>query len=184
MSYQPISEGKFWGVFDAFPPQLTNPEDRENCLRSTLMHYSIEDVVGFEIVFRRKINEAYTWDLWGAAYLVHGGCSDDCFEYFRRWLVTRGQKAYESAAKDPDSLAELEVEPAGPRGIWRHEEIYYVANDVYRKKGGNGDVRAFSDNESGLDGGDPSGTPFEENEEYLRNRFPRLWHRFGDSPLT
>ena len=42
----------------------------------------------FEAAFRRYLNEAYTWDLWGAADVIHGGCSDDGFEYFRRWLVS------------------------------------------------------------------------------------------------
>jgi len=26
----------------------------------------------------------------GAAYIINGGCSDDGFEYFRRWLVLQG----------------------------------------------------------------------------------------------
>lgn len=91
---------------------------------------STEETQSFEVAFRRYLIEAYTWDLWGAAYVVHGGCSDDGFEYFRRWLVSRGRDVYEAALADPDSLAQLDVRP-GADDVWEFEEIYYVAKDVY-----------------------------------------------------
>ncbi|MFL6076856.1 MAG: DUF4240 domain-containing protein [Mycobacteriales bacterium] len=33
--------------------------------------------------------ESYQGDLWGAAYLINGGASDDGFDYFRGWLIAR-----------------------------------------------------------------------------------------------
>src|ERR1700731_1618466 len=87
----------------------------------------------FEAAFRRYLNMAYTWDLWGAASVIHGGCSDDGFEYFRRWLVLRGRDVYEDALADPDSLAQLNSQ-SGPDGIWEFEEIYYVVPQVFLKR--------------------------------------------------
>jgi hypothetical protein len=52
-------------------------------LRTELRALSLDEIIAFEVAFRRYLNEAYTWDLWGAAYVIHGGCSDDGFEYFR-----------------------------------------------------------------------------------------------------
>ncbi|MGW6981359.1 DUF4240 domain-containing protein [Streptomyces sp. NPDC054932] len=49
--------------------------------------------------------ESYRAPLWAAAYLINGGCSDDGFDYFRGWLLTQGQEAFETAVTDPDSLA-------------------------------------------------------------------------------
>ncbi|WP_030383817.1 DUF4240 domain-containing protein [Streptomyces sp. NRRL S-241] len=49
--------------------------------------------------------ESYRAPLWAAAYVINGGCSDDGFDYFRGWLLTQGQEAFESALADPDSLA-------------------------------------------------------------------------------
>ncbi len=49
----------------------------------------------------------YTWELWFAAYLINGGCSDDGFDYFRGWLLTKGRAVWEMALADPDSLAGL-----------------------------------------------------------------------------
>lgn len=49
--------------------------------------------------------ESYRSPLWAAAYVINGGCSDDGFDYFRGWLLTQGQEAFEAALADPDSLA-------------------------------------------------------------------------------
>ena len=51
--------------------------------------------------------EAYRWDLWAAAYLIQGGCSDDGFEYFCDWLISLGKHRFEAALRNPDSLAEV-----------------------------------------------------------------------------
>ncbi|WP_217498085.1 MULTISPECIES: DUF4240 domain-containing protein [Sphingomonas] len=34
---------------------------------------------------------SYRWDLWRAAKVAKGGVSDDGFEYFRTWLISRGR---------------------------------------------------------------------------------------------
>jgi hypothetical protein len=141
-----------------------------------------EEIISFEVAFRRYLNLAYTWDLWGAAYVIHGGCSDDGFEYFRRWLVSRGRDVYEAALADPDSLAQRDVQP-GPDGVWEFEEIYYVVGDAFKEKGGEGDVRDHSEPEAGMGGPEPSGEPFSEEEEHLARRYPKLWQRFGTEPL-
>jgi hypothetical protein len=38
------------------------------------------------------------------AYQLNGGCSDDCFVYFRCWLLAQGRASWEAALGDPDSL--------------------------------------------------------------------------------
>jgi hypothetical protein len=151
-------------------------------LHTLLSALSLQDIVAFEVAFRRYLNDAYTWDLWGAAYVIHGGCSDDGFEYFRRWLVSGGRKVYEAALADPDSLAELDARP-GPDGLWEFEEIYEVAAAVFSEKGGSGDVRDHSEQEAGLGESGPAGDAFEDDEEHLARRYPKLWDRFGDTPL-
>ena len=115
--------------------------------------------------------------------MIHGGCSDDGFEYFRRWLVSRGRTAYEAARANADSLADLDLEPMGPDECWEFEEFYYVSHEVFEEKGGDGDLRDHSEPEAGLGGPGPSGDPIEEDDELLAKRYPRLWNRFGDEPL-
>jgi hypothetical protein len=55
--------------------------------------------------------EAYRVDLWAAADLMCGGCSDDGFACFRGWLVAQGRTVRERAVAAPDSLADVGVDP-------------------------------------------------------------------------
>jgi len=169
---------KFWRIIGRTAESAHDPDAQVNALRTALRELSLEDIISFEVAFRRYLNEAYTWDLWGAAYVIHGGCSDDGFEYFRRWLVSRGRDIYEAALANPDSLAQLDAQ-RGPGSLWEFEEIYYVALEVFEEKGGEGDVREHSEPEAGLFGPAPSGEPFAEDEEHLARRYPKLWERFG-----
>src|SRR5205807_9971881 len=77
-----------------------------------------------------KLIAACSWDLWGAAYLINGGCSDDGFDYFRAWLISRGRTVYEAAIKDPDSLAGL-TDPE--RDDYEFEELWSVGLEVYKE---------------------------------------------------
>lgn len=180
---QPMPDARFWSIIDGVAHTGKTPDDRLEALEAALKPLSLDDIVSFEMTFRRLLNDAYTWDLWGAAYVIHGGCSDDGFEYFRRWLVSRGRKAYEAALADPDSLADLELERTGPEGYWQFEEFYYVTGKVFRGKGGDGDPRDRAAPEAGLGGPGPSGKEFSDDEDHLKKRYPKLWRRFGDAPL-
>jgi len=130
-----------------------DPDAHEEVLRAELRELSLQEIISFEVAFRRYLNEAYTWDLWGAAALA-----------------------------DPDSLAQLNIRP-GPDGVCEFEAIYYVAGQIFKEKGGQGDVRDYSEPEAGLGGPGPSGEPFEDDEEHLARRYPKLWRRFGAKPL-
>ena len=182
MSPSEMPADQFWQIIERAARSDHDPDAHIEALQMVLRDLSPEQIISFEIAFRRYLNKAYTWDLWGAAYVVHGGCSDDSFEYFRRWLVSRGRDVYEPALGAPDSLAQMEVRP-GPDGAWQFEEIYYVAQRVFAEKGGEGDVRDHSEPEAGLGGPEPFGDPFEEDDQHLARRYPNLWRRFGAEPL-
>jgi hypothetical protein len=80
-----------------------------------------------------KLKSAYTWPLWGAAYLINGGCSDDGFEYFRCWLISRGREIFDAAVAEPDSLASV-VDPDDDHH--ECEALLYVALQTYEEVAG------------------------------------------------
>jgi hypothetical protein len=119
-------------------------------------------------------------DLWAAAYLINGGCSDDGFDYFRGWLIANGREVLARAVREPDSLAELPaVRAAAANGaVFEAEEVLSVADDAYQQATG-----------SELP---PSGVPasrpdpaqlwdFDDEEEMAR-RLPRLSRLFLEPP--
>jgi hypothetical protein len=182
MTASPMPAERFWSIIEPVAELDQGPDAQLRALRTALKALRLEDIISFEVAFRRYLNLAYTWDLWGAAYVIHGGCSNDGFEYFRRWLVSRGRDVYEDALADPDGLAQLNAQ-AGPDGAWEFEAIYYVAHEVFEEKGGEGDARDHSEPEFGLAGDEPSGQPFVEDHEHLARRYPKPWQRFGTQPL-
>jgi hypothetical protein len=69
-----------------------------------------DGIIDFNHIWDQMLREAYNWNLWGAAYLIKGGCSDDGFEYFRRWLTLQDRDVFQAAIANPDSLADV-VDP-------------------------------------------------------------------------
>jgi hypothetical protein len=126
-----MDEQQFWKIVAAGKRKSLDDLDQQlDAVRKRLQKLPPREVAAFYRLFNKKLATAYTWDLWGAAYLINGGCSDDGFYYFHAWLISRGQATYTAAIQNPDSLAKV-VDPE--RDDHEFEELWYVALDVYRE---------------------------------------------------
>lgn len=142
-----MSLDEFWEIFALYGEGKDS--DAKRLMRGRRKAYSQH----FDDCLRR----AHTWDLWGAAYIVYGGCSDDSFTDFKGGLLLQGRKVFESVLDDPESLIELS------------EQI---------------DLETLLDSEFGGSGTDePSGERWSEDGDDLKNRFPRLWEKFSNDPV-
>lgn len=95
-------------------------------------------ILGCHRHIQRVLAASYRVDLWGAAYLINGGCSADGFESFRGWLMTQGRATFARAVTEPDTLADL---PAVRRAAVTGEEfgceaMLDVARDAHLKMTG------------------------------------------------
>src|SRR5262245_49713213 len=99
-------------------------------LRGLLEKLTLNEIVEFDYILNTLMARSYHYDLWAAAYLINGGCSDDGFEYFRGWLILQGEKVFEDALKDPESLAQV-AEPDV-----ENEDILGLAVESYQKRTG------------------------------------------------
>ena len=98
----------FWKLVDkAGRTSEDDPEQQLEELTTLLEALPTEEIVEFHYVFCSFFHSSYTWPLWGAAYIIGGGCSDDSFDYFRGWLISRGEKVFAAAVADPDQLASM-----------------------------------------------------------------------------
>ena len=101
-------------------------------LVSELQQLSQEAYIDFARHFSKLYGDACRNDLWAVAYVVMGGCSDDGFMDFRKWLVTRGKAVYYAALRDSDSLGdEFDKIPDGEMPLWE----YYVERQFDRRFG-------------------------------------------------
>lgn len=102
-----MDDNTFWSIIDsAVSPNKAESDFNYEKLENQLRHMSPEEILGFWGAMQRARNQAYRWELWGAAYIINGGCSDDGFEYFLGWLIAQGSDVFQQALADPDSLAD------------------------------------------------------------------------------
>jgi hypothetical protein len=125
-----------------------------------------DEILAFDRYFRQLLAEAYRWDLWGAAFIIDGGCSDDGFEYFRCWLISQGERVYREALADPESLADR----AEADRAYEAESMLYAAGDAYEVESGR-KLTVMSAHPS-----EPTGEPWKEGD--LKAMFPKLWAAF------
>ena len=123
-------------------------------------------IVAFQRLLDERLDESYTWDLWAAAYLINGGCSDDGFDYFRGWLIGQGEGAYRDALRDPETL--LAIAEPDTEG----EAMLYVAIEAYERLTGEElPPRPHARR------AEPAGAPWDE--ESVGAKYPRLAARFS-----
>ena len=171
----------FWSIIDRSSQLQTDPVIQIDALKRNLMALPEEDIVAFEHSLKQEMARAYTWDLWGAAYLINGGASDDGFAYFRLWLISKGSDLFEVTLRDPDVLAAASVTP-GPDGVYELEELMYVTGEAWAEKTGS-DYARFPAHDSAPVSIAPLKDDFDFTDEELSKRYPKLWERFGNSPL-
>lgn len=161
-----MQEQQFWDLIEQARQQGGDDFDaRAEHLRNALKALPPAEIEVFQHLFDDVVDRAYRWDLWGAAYLIHGGCSDDSFLDFRYWLVSEGRERYEATLDDPDSLADVELPE-----YCEAESFGYAAIEAFETVGAGDMTREFAGEE------EPVGEPWEEEE--LAERLPRLAARF------
>lgn len=175
-----MDEQRFWAIVDRTAVPEYDPDRQVEALRAELMALTAEEVVAFRNAFEAQLERAYRWDLWAVAYVAHGGASDDGFEYFRRWMVSKGRATFERLLARPDDLADMPVD--GVDGVFEFEGFLYVTDEVWSEKTGL-DPAEMPLEEITTVGREPRGIPFEEDSDHLKRRLPRTWARFGSRPL-
>ncbi|RFU69728.1 DUF4240 domain-containing protein [Bacillus sp. V59.32b] len=181
-----MTEEYFWGLLEKAKNKGEDQEEQFEWLVTHLSKSPIKEIVRFDYIFNKHYKKSYTSDLWAAAYIVMGGCSDDSFDYFRAWLLYLGKDMYEEAIKDPESIIP-HLEALEEEDMPDFEDILSLACLAYEEKTGLDpddyyDLYtkltddAMLDSELELDWD-------EDDEERLRNKFPRLWEIYGENPL-
>jgi hypothetical protein len=101
--------------------------------------------------------------------LIGHGCSDDEFDYFRAWLISRGRDIFTTALGDPDSLAELEMGDRAEWEDWMSPTMAVIHARTGRYEFATDLGRQFRSPR------EPSGDPWDDlDDQALAARFPRI----------
>ena len=179
-----MDETEFWEIVDSTREAAGGDSDvHAELLVERLASLNPVKVTDFARHFESRFVRAYRWDVWGAAWVLLDGASDDCFENFRCWLIAQGRRIFEGTLHDPDTLALLLTGfDQGHDG--EAEEVGYAAYDAYELL--TGDELP----ELGLPEppSEPLGVPLDfEDDRAMAESYPRLWARFrgrDSAPLS
>lgn len=176
-----MGEDKFWEIIQL--SAADDPQDQLDNLVDQLCEMTPDEIFGFDYQMDKHLEASYNPELWAAAYIVCGGCSDDAFDYFRAWLISKGRDVYENALENPDSLIDVFKE-MDESDFPENEEILYATLDAYEEATGKDDfyevLETFEDNfqifeiELNWDEDDP---------KTLEAICPKLFERYYEDPF-
>lgn len=160
---------QFWGIIEKTKENSSGDYTQQQTeLEQELLALSAVEIQEFDNQFSTLSNQIYHWDFWAAAYIINGGCSDDCFSDFTGWLIAQGRTTFENAIEDVESLVNL---PDTQDGDW--EGINYVPADAYHKKTG-------QDMPIGVNlSFEIQGEEWSEEGDELQTRYPQLWAKYS-----
>lgn len=163
-----MDELRFWEIVGSVHDRSDGDMDSKcDLIRDAISKLPGREASAFSALFESKMDSAYSWPLWGAAYVINGGCSDDAFADFRASLISRGHTAFERAIADPDSLATDEFDEE----VWFHEGYQYAVADGAKVAAGSVPMRVSPHPD------EPTGQAWDEESVY--GLYPKLAEKFA-----
>lgn len=128
-----LDETIYWNIIDLSLKKTKSQEEQEQFLIKEIEKLKINQIIGFRLRTDKLLYDTYNSEMWCAGYIMNGGCSDDGFEYFRNWIISRGKDVYYEAKKNPDSLISQFNENDE---FYDFESFWYVALTAFENKTG------------------------------------------------
>lgn len=104
-----LDEDLYWKIVDISLKNSGNQDEQEQVLISEISKLTPKQMVGFRLRTDKLLYDTYTSEMWCASYIMNGGSSDDGFEYFRNWIISRGKDVYYKAKANPDTLISQKI---------------------------------------------------------------------------
>ena len=156
-----LDEDKFW--------QEIAKTHNGISLTNILNKINPEEIVAFSNRFDSLMSTAYDWRLWGGAFVIYGGCSDDCFDDFRANLIMQGKERFYQTLRDPESS----ITWINANELTVDENPSTIISEVYRTKTGKEiPYQKMSKFE-------PSGVKFDEAT--VDRKYPKLAKKFSSN---
>ncbi len=169
-----LDEDKFWGIVHKSLKNTGNQDKQEVFLIQEISKLTLKEMIGFRLRTDKLLSDSYISELWCAAYIIGGGCSDDAFDYFRNWLISKGKELYYNTLKNPDSLV---IEDKQATDEFEFEGFHYVALEAFEQKTGK-DLHDYIDYDK-LSGHPDIEFNWDEDEpETMKAICPKLFDKF------
>jgi len=181
-----VNEDDFWGIVEA-----ARADDKafHEALEDRLAERSAEEICAFQARFDELDAAVCRWDVWAAAHLIGGGCSDDSFADFRAGLIALGREWHERVRRSPDALADhpavIKAATDGEGYPVFYEQAGHAAAKAYERITGKDEHDFYEAVDEHRDSHDPDEDEADMGEEFdfdddaeMRARLPRLAELF------
>lgn len=128
-----LEENLYWDIIEKSLKNAFDQDQQEAFLINEIGKLTPKQMIGFRLRTDKLLYDTYNSEMWCAAYIMNGGCSDDGFEYFRNWVISRGKETYYKAKENPDNLIS-EVNPDAE--MYDFEGFWYVALTAFENNTG------------------------------------------------
>ena len=100
-----MGDNLFWQIIGGFTfDKRETAYLNEVINKLTLMPES--DIYEFEVILHRKKKKLCNWDCYGVNFLIDSYPDDEHFSDFRLWIISRGEKFYNTFLENPEFVAE------------------------------------------------------------------------------
>lgn len=165
-----MEEDLFWKIIQKTKDiSGGNFEEQQEELANELRNLTADELILFGNSFRNFRGQANTWELWGAIYIIQGGCGDDSFNDFREWVIAQGRDFYYKITENPELLVEIETHLI-EEFDW--EGCGYLPGIVFEELTGQKMPYPFKEKQI------TTGEEWNENNDDLKNRFPMLYAKY------
>lgn len=167
-----MTEQEFWALVSRNSPDETQESLAER-LKASLTPMDNEALKAFDKFFGQQMRKAYTWQLWGAAYVITGCDTDYGFAEFRSFVISLGQEWFERVIANPDELAKLPGWPTVDGYAYPFvEDLDLIAGQLYEDR--TGEELPFVPSGSV----NPAGKKFSSRPKDLKAAYPELARLF------
>lgn len=170
-----MDEETFWEIINKSKLKSQGDYEVQQVeLANELRKLTPKEILTFSNRFQFFKDQAYSWELWGAIYIIQGGCGDDSFNDFREWVIGQGKDFYYRTIQDPETLVSVDEDEI----LIEWEGLGYVPSTVFEELTGhempfNQEENASSNNE------EPTGQSWDEDD--LKKRHPKLYAKYPDN---
>lgn len=173
-----MTTNEFWDVIAQGQKSVQKTTEMPGWFEAYLRPKPTAYLAGYASKYFELCCLAYDLRLWAAASIMMKFCSDDKFDDFRGWLIAKGKDVFERALKDPDTLADVDMD--GDDGVAKLFHMGFVAEGVYRERAG--DMADITDIISLPELVLLNQDAWDRDRKKLPQLFPRLCARYGCQP--
>jgi hypothetical protein len=177
---------QFWQLIDQTKTTSKGDIDKQAALlQEAIAKLPLEEIIEYRRIFDKLLRRADRADITDVTEVITGGLGDSGWRDFRAWLIGQGQQVYENVLTDPETLAD--IVPLEDQPDITAEPLLYVGQIAYEEKTGTDQPipRVFKSDET-LSRGEGLWKSVSSREEFNRRfkeKFPRVWAKFGwDNP--